>query len=154
MLNTHCFWFTKCEDLMLFSVLYDCSLSRLYEAGRQSASLQEAFGDRSSDSASLFTFMSCWLATLPRLMQCQSVSEEAYCGLKRHQNIIVGSGRWVAGQEMRECIHWIPVEMFLCVCVCVSVKASKRRDGSELLLSALFSVVYPFSKHRIIGVKD
>lgn len=79
--------------------------------------------------SSLFTFMSCWLATLPRPTRCQSMSAEAHCGLERHQNIIVEPGCWVAAQEIRRNIFLHSHGgVFVSVCVCVSVKVSPFRQ--------------------------
>lgn len=55
---------------------------------------------------------------------------------------------------MRERIRRILVEVCVCVCKSFALRTKKKRDGSGLLFCGLFPVVDPFSKHRVIGVKD
>lgn len=75
-----------------------------------------------------------WLATLTRPTQCQSVSAEAACGLKRHQNIIVQPGCWVAGREMKEVHLQDPWRGVLCVW---AWQVWQIGDGSEVLSPVL-----------------
>lgn len=61
------------------------SVSRLYEAGRKSASLQEALGDRTQ------TVVPCLLSRVVDWPPCSGRwPVSALGGLKGHQNIIVG----------------------------------------------------------------
>lgn len=114
-------------------VLTCASSTRLQETGETGETgCLSAGGRRRQDlrqRSSLFTFMSCWLATLPRPTRCQSMSAEAHCGLERHQNIIVEPGCWVAAQEIRRNIFLHSHGgVFVSVCVCVSVKVSPFRQ--------------------------
>lgn len=92
-------------------------------------SLQEAFGDRSPDRPSLFTFMSCWLTS--HLTTTDVVSEHhkrTTVELKQIKILLWDPGvEWQAKKWLSSSISFLK----RCFCMCFYVKASQFRQKKE-----------------------